>query len=293
MRFLVSREEDGMRLLAVVTRHAAGIPLPAQKQALRAREIRIDGRRTDQDERVFAGQEIRAYFPQKALAGPPALEPERIKYLDDAVCVIDKPQGLQSCADEDACGADTALERTKALLRTRKERDSLYPCHRLDVWTGGLLVFARHEESLDQLEEAFRIRTLQKTYECLVKGCPQKKEATLTGYLRKDAANARVSVTDYPCPGAVPIMTRYRVLEEGGVSRLSVDLLTGRTHQIRAHLAHIGHPILGDDKYGDRRLNRAHRVFTQRLYAVRLVFDGFTGRLEPLNGRVIETVCPF
>ena len=292
MQFIVSREEDGMRLIPVVLRHAEGVSPHILREMLRARELRIDGQRTDRDEAVFAGQEIRAYLPKQMLKKQKPLSESELVYLDEYLCVINKPQGLP-CEDSRGEWGDTAFSRTRALLAEKGESSDLILCHRLDVKTGGLLLFAREEEAAEIIRSAFRTRTIDKEYECLVKGCPQKKEATLTGYLRKDAAAASVSVTDSPRPGAVLIGTRYRVIEAGRISRLRVDLLTGRTHQIRAHLAHIGHPILGDDRYGDRALNRAEGVTSQRLWAVRLRLNGLEGKLSYANGLTLEVSCPF
>ena len=292
LQFTVSKKEDGMKLLPVLLRHAEGVPPYVLREMLRARDVRIDGRRTDQDEPVFAGQEIRAYFPKQLLREPKSLEEKELIYLDEFLCVIHKPQSLP-CEESRGDYGDTALTRTRALLAGKGEGGELILCHRLDVKTGGLLIFARDAETAEMVQEAIRLRTIEKEYECLVKGCPQKKEATLTGYLRKDAAAASVSVTDGPRPGALPIETRYRVIAEGPISRLRVDLLTGRTHQIRAHLAHIGHPILGDDRYGDRALNRQEKATAQRLWAVRLRFQGLSGKLSYANGLTLKIPCPF
>ena len=127
---------------------------------------------------------------------------------------------------------------------------------------------------------------------CRVKGCPARKEAVMRAYLRKDAKLSRVSVTDYPARGALEIVTGYRVMEPGECARLEVELMTGRTHQIRAHLAHIGHPILGDDKYGDRALNRQLGLRRQQLWATRLVFHA-DGVLAELDGQTFTVKCPF
>ena len=111
-------------------------------------------------------------------------------------------------------------------------------------------------------------------------------------HLRKDAQISRVSVTDYPARGSMEIVTGYRVIQGGEHALLEVELITGRTHQIRAHLAHIGHPILGDDKYGDRMLNRQLGIKHQQLWATRLVFEA-EGALAHLNGRSFSVACPF
>ena len=133
---------------------------------------------------------------------------------------------------------------------------------------------------------------MEKFYTCRTKGCPAKREAVMHAYLRKDAQLSRVAVTDYPARGALEIVTGYRVLEPGEYARLEVELMTGRTHQIRAHLAHIGHPILGDDKYGDRALNRRLGLRRQQLWATRLVFHA-GGALAYLDGKAFSVDCPF
>jgi len=161
----------------------------------------------------------------------------------------------------------------------------------LDVQTGGLLLFTKDDDAFSSALEAFSKRTFQKYYTCRVKGCPARHEAVIRAYLRKDAQISRVSVTDYPARGAVEIATAYRVLERGEHAVLEVELITGRTHQIRAHLAHIGHPILGDDKYGDRLLNRRLGLKKQQLWATRLVFQS-EGALSYLNGREFTVPYP-
>jgi len=140
--------------------------------------------------------------------------------------------------------------------------------------------------------QAFSQRSFQKFYTCRVKGCPAKREAVMHAHLRKDAQISRVSVTDYPARGSMEIITGYRVIQDGEYALMEVELITGRTHQIRAHLAHIGHPILGDDKYGDRMLNRQLGVKRQQLWATRLVFQA-DGALAYLNGRSFSVKCPF
>ena len=114
----------------------------------------------------------------------------------------------------------------------------------------------------------------------------------MRAHLRKDAQISRVVVTDYPARCSQEIVTAYRVIEPGECARLEVELITGRTHQIRAHLAHIGHPILGDDKYGDRMLNRQLGLRRQQLWATRMVFYA-EGALSYLNGRSFSVKCPF
>lgn len=187
-------------------------------------------------------------------------------YADANILALDKPVGLAT-AEADG-GQDTLESRLKAVY------GQAWPLHRLDVNTTGLVLFARTEAARDELLVAFENRHIHKTYHCVVKGTPSPKEALCRAYLLKDAQKARVTIFDSPVAGAKEIETAYRVLSSrGGESLLAVELHTGRTHQIRAHLAHLGHPLLGDDKYGDRDWNRARKVTLPRLCAVELTFS--------------------
>lgn len=294
MRMIVPDEKDGMMLIQLLVQSAADVPPWAVREAVKKRDVRVDGERVSSDVRVRAGQEIRAFWPRSvAAAGPKALPAPEIVFEDDHVLLINKPQGIASQNEDQPFAGDTALTRVKAYLESAGGKtDQLHLCHRLDVQTGGLLLFAKDEDAYASAVQAFAERSFQKYYTCRVKGCPARREAVMHAYLRKDAQIARVSVTDYPARGAQEIATAYRVLRPGEHALLEVELITGRTHQIRAHLAHVGHPILGDDKYGDRALNRHMGLRRQQLWATRLVFQA-QGALSYLNGRSFSVVCPF
>lgn len=295
MNFTVTKEQDGLLLSVVLRQAASEVPLWAIKETMKKRDVRIDGIRMTQDTRVFAGQEIRVFFPKAALssAEEKALPLPQVIFEDERILLMNKPQGIPAQNEDKPLEGDSALTRTVAYMKaTNQNTEQLHLCHRLDVQTGGLLLFAKDDEAYESAVQAFSERTFQKYYTCLVKGCPAKREAVMHAYLRKDAEISRVAVTDYPARGAMEIVTAYRVMEGGENARLEVELITGRTHQIRAHLAHIGHPILGDDKYGDRMLNRQLNLRRQQLWATKLVFHA-EGALAYLNGRTFETECPF
>ena len=215
---------------------------------------------------------------------PAAAQGIDIAYIDHNIIAAIKPQGLQTAA---ADGEGDSLE-----ARLLAAYGAAYPAHRLDVNTEGLVLFARSEEALAALTEAIGRRMIKKLYRCTVKGCPEKKEATLTAYCLKDPDGSYVRVYDSPVPGSKDMITKYRVISrKGDKSVLEVELITGRTHQIRAHLAHIGCPILGDDKYGDRQFNKANKKYAQALRAVRLELHFPEGSLlSPLEGKVIESL---
>lgn len=293
MQFTVTREKDGM-MLSKLLLQVGDMPPWAVKQAMKKRDVRVDHIRISEDCRVYEGQEVRVYWSKEALASQKQSKPTvPIVFEDEHILVINKPQGLQSQNEENPLAGDSALTRVLSAKRESGEpTDQIRLCHRLDVQTGGLLLFTKDEASYEAALEAFEKRTMEKFYTCRVKGCPAKREAVLHAYLRKDAQLSRVAVTDYPARGALEIITGYRVLEAGEYARLEVELMTGRTHQIRAHLAHIGHPILGDDKYGDRELNRKLGLKRQQLWSTRLVFHA-SGALAYLEGKSVSIECPF
>lgn len=296
MQMLVPKEKDGLMLSQLLVQTAADVPLWAIREAIKKRDVRIDGMRISGDVRVHAGQEIRVFWPKAVLSGRQQEKPlplPEIVFEDAHVLLINKPQGIQSQNEDNPLAGDSALTRVLSYLKAHEEKtDRVHLCHRLDVQTGGLLLFAKDDEAFESAVRAFSERSFRKFYTCRVKGCPARREAVLRAWLRKDAQISRVSVTDYPARGALEIMTGYRVLQAEENALLEVELMTGRTHQIRAHMAHIGHPILGDDKYGDRMLNRKLAIRRQQLWATRLVFQA-DGALSYLNGRSFSVKCPF
>lgn len=217
-------------------------------------------------------------------------------YADEDVLVVDKPAGV-TVANADG-GSDT-LESRIASAGTEA-----FPVHRLDAKTQGLVIFARNERAKAALDEAMRLRTIKKIYRAIVAGRPETgngRTGELVFYAVKDSGAGLVRLYDQPRPGAAEMRTLYSVIKsEGGFSLIEAELVTGRTHQIRASFAHIGCPILGDDRYGSREVNRspeARRLLRSApllLAAVKLTFGFPKGSyLERLNGRVVAVEAPF
>lgn len=203
-------------------------------------------------------------------------------YLDADMLCVDKDAGL-GVAEAD--GGDSLEARLKIALG-----GDVYPVHRLDVGTSGLVLFARNPRAKDALDEAIKTRATRKYYHCEVYGRPEPDGAELRAYLVKHAEAARVEVYDAMRPGAKEIVTRYRTLEaKGETTLLEVELVTGRTHQIRAHLAHAGFPLVGDDRYGDRDRDRIAGAKGLALRAVRLELNFPHGSfLERLDGTILS-----
>ncbi len=230
--------------------------------------------------RFFAPPQGSAFEPfQEQLAALPVRDYCSLVYADARILVVAKRAGVEVTAED---GGDASLQAHLTPLY-----GTLYPVHRLDANTEGLLLFARDEAAQSALLAAFSEDRIEKYYHALLYGRLKEKSAMLTAWALKDAKNARLLVYDAPRQGAVPIKTGYRVLEqEADRTLVEIRLYTGRTHQIRAHMAHIGHPVLGDDKYGDREANKEAGLKRQALVSHRIVLhEPEDSPLFYLNGR--------
>ena len=273
---------QGQRLDAALRRTFPELPTWALRDAFTRRDVKLDGKRVRPDLRVQGGELAQVYVAERA----PVLD---VVYEDEELLLINKRPGIS--VTEDAGGGATLTELAARYARERGE-GAPQPVHRLDNQTSGLVLFAKTPEAQAILEDAFRQRLPRKEYTCLVRGVPKPPQALCRAYLRKDAAAARVTILDHDAPGCKPIATAYETLEAGPVSRLRVELITGRTHQIRAHLAAMGHPLLGDDVYGDRAFNRANKARRLMLCATRLTLHT-GGRMPRVEGRTFTVPCPF
>lgn len=264
------------RLFRYACRRLPEVPEYAIREAFQKRDVKVDGRRVGMNAELIPGTEVCLYVreTQKHRLIP-------VLYEDENVLVAAKPAGI-SC-DKDAHGGRTLPELLQEQMLEEK-KDAAMPllCHRLDNPTEGLILLAKNERVQLLLQDAFRNRQIHKTYTCLVRGTPEPAHRVLRAYLTKDAKRARVFVSDRETPGAKRIVTEYAVVEAGECARLLIRLHTGRTHQIRAHMAFIGHPLLGDDQYGDRALNRRLKAHRLMLCATELRFE-LTGEMSYLN----------
>ena len=262
------------------------LPETAIRNAFTRRDVRLDGKRISRDARVSAGQTVTIYYLEKQL-----LPPLEVVYEDPDVLLVNKRAGIS--IEKDERDGMTLTELCEVHVGTcQSDAPAPRPCHRLDNQTSGLCLFAKNENALTILQDVFRRRSLDKRYECLVRGFPKPPSALCKAYLLKDSLHARVTVQDHPIPNSRLIITEYCTLQAGPVSRLQVHLVTGRTHQIRAHLAALGHPILGDDLYGDHDFNHAQKARTLKLCAVSLRLNT-GGRLPALDGVFFHIRAPF
>jgi len=285
-RFVIPAEAGSMRADAMVRLFLPALPESALRKVFDARDVKLDGCRVRRDAPVHAGQELKVYLPDTRPEASIA-----VVYEDADVLLVNKRPGLS--VTEDGSGGVTLTELCRQYLGSADPVSPFpAPCHRLDNQTSGLCLFAKNENALNILFRVFKDRTLEKDYVCLVRGIPKPASAVCKAWLLREEEQARVRITDTPESGARVILTGYETLEAGPVSRLRVHLITGRTHQIRAHLAALGHPILGDDLYGSRDFNRQYKARLLKLCAVSLRLD--TGGLLPrLDHRLFSIDPPF
>lgn len=281
----VTHAAEGQRVDACIRRFLPEIPPHVLRASFQRRDVKLEGKRVKPDARVTEGQLVQVYCME------PAAPTVDVIYEDDDVLLINKRAGISVEADEKGGASLTELAH-KHLLAKDAAALPPRPCHRLDNQTCGLIVFAKNDRAEAILLQAFKERSMDKRYICLVRGMMKPPAATCKAFLLKDAEAARVTILDHPAPGARSIATAYETLEAGPISRLRVHLLTGRTHQIRAHLAALGHPLLGDDVYGDRAFNRANHARRLMLCAASLTLET-GGQLPQLDGKTFTIDCPF
>lgn len=273
----------------------------AKKKCIRCNNAHCDG-----TYKVKQGDVLALYLPQDLLAQPDATAPYLlaraelcIVYEDEHLLVVEKPAGLL-VSDPDGKTPDTLINRalrhlatTGAWLPGKAFTPSL--CHRLDTGTSGLVLVAKTPLCLAAMTEALTHHQLTKTYLCVTFGRPAPAAATLHGWLAKNARAGTVRVLAAPSAGAKPIETRYRTLATSGrLALLEVSLITGRTHQIRAHFASIACPLVGDSKYGNQAANRELRAKYQLLCAARLQLPQFEQpELAALCGKEFKAANPW
>lgn len=298
----VKQNDAGQRLDRFVGKAVPLLPDSLLQKYIRLKRIKCNGKGAKRDTRLNVGDTLQLYINDEFFekpreensylkVGTPRLD---IVYEDENILLADKKPGVL-CHSAGVWDYNTLIANIQAYLAQKgewkpKEENSFTPalCNRIDRNTGGIVIAAKNAEALRILNDKIRDREIDKYYLCAVQGRPRPSNGRLENYLFKDAAKNQVYVKSKPEPGAKTAITEYRTIcTKGALSLVECHLLTGRTHQIRAQMAHAGWPLLGDGKYGSERFNKDFDEKGQALYSYRLVFDFPTdaGLLNYLKGR--------
>ena len=299
--FTIGANDAGQRLDRFLAKAVPLLPASLAQKYIRIKRIKRNGARAERDTRLETGDVLQLYIndeffdkPREDNAYLTVATPKlNIVYEDENILLVDKRPGLAVHPHDGAEYGRTLIDHIQAYLYQKREwspraENAFTPalCNRIDRNTGGIVIAAKTAEALRVMNQKIKDRELDKRYLAIVEGTPRQKQGSLKGYLFKDAKKNRVFVTDTPQAGSKSCQTNYRVLAtRQGLSLVECELITGRTHQIRAQFAHAGHPLLGDGKYGklDKRYDRNY----QALYSYQLTFCFTTeaGSLENLNGK--------
>ena len=303
--FTIGPNDAGQRLDRWLAKTLPLLPAPLAQKYIRIKRVKCNGKGAKRDTRLVQGDVLQLYINDEFFDTPtpenaflsvfkPQLD---IVYEDENLLLVNKRPGLVVHPDEQE-KVNTLLTHIQAYLYQKKEwnprqENAFAPalCNRIDRNTGGIVIAAKTAEGLRVMNQKIKGRELAKLYLCVIQGRMSPPQGRLEGYIFKDEVKKQVYVRKRPEPGAKTAVTGYRTLaSRDGLSLVECDLITGRTHQIRAQFAAAGHPLLGDGKYGSERENRRYGRHGQALYSYQLTFQFTTpaGPLEPLNGRTFQ-----
>ena len=299
--FTIGKNDAGQRLDRFLAKAVPLLPASLAQKYIRIKRIKWNGGRAERDTRLQEGDLLQLYIndeffekPREDNAYLTVASPKlNIVYEDAHILLVDKRPGIAVHPHDGAEYGRTLIDHILSYLYQKKEwtprgENAFTPalCNRIDRNTGGIVIAAKTAEALRVMNQKIKDREMDKRYLAIVEGCPKPETGSLKGYLFKDEKKNRVFVSDSPKPGAKTCQTNYKVLaKRKDLSLVECELITGRTHQIRAQFAHAGHPLLGDGKYGklDKRFDRNY----QALYSYKLTFCFTTdaGELAYLNGK--------
>ena len=284
--FIIGSNDAGQRLDRFLAKAVPLLPASLAQKYIRIKRIKLNGARAERDTRLKDGDVLQMYIndeffdkPREDNAYLTVATPKlNIVYEDDHILLVDKRPGLAVHPHDGAEYGHTLIDHIQAYLYQTRQwsprgENAFTPalCNRIDRNTGGIVIAAKTAEALRVMNQKIKDRELDKRYLAIVEGVPKQPKGSLKGYLFKDAKKNKVFVTDTPQPGSKSCQTNYVTLAKNqGLSLVECELITGRTHQIRAQFAHAGHPLLGDGKYGklDKRYDRNY----QALYSYKLTF---------------------
>ena len=305
--FTVGKNDAGQRADRFISKVVPKLPNGKMYKFLREKKIKLNKKRCDISTRLQEGDVLQMYISDEFFDAAPKADFSDVSadisvvYEDENLLLVYKPQGLV-VHEDDSNSRDTLINRITRYLIEKNEYDPAFEqsfapalCNRLDRNTEGIVVCAKNAVSLRILNEAIKNRSIKKKYLCAVVGRPRENEGCIKTYLEKVESENTVYVRKEKTPDSKTAITNYRVIKTSGeLSLCEVELVTGRTHQIRVHMAYIGCPILGDGKYGRNEVNRRYHAKSQALCAYKLQFceGSLKEPLKYLEGRTFEVKSP-
>lgn len=285
--FTIQKNDAGQRLDRWLSKTLPILPTPLAQKYLRLKRVKRNGKAAKREDRLCLGDVLQLYINDEFFDLPTvenaflsiATPQLTLLYEDENILLVDKRPGMVVHPDESE-RVNTLIGHIQAYLYQKKEwtpyaNDSFTPalCNRIDRNTGGIVIAAKNAEALRIINEKIREHELEKSYLCIICGQIEPASGRLEHFLLKDEEKKQVSVYNKPVPGGRKAVTEYRTIaEQGELSLVECQLHTGRTHQIRAQLAAVGHPLLGDGKYGRERVNKQYGRKFQALYSYKLCF---------------------
>lgn len=307
----IGKNDAGQRLDRFLAKSLPLLPPALMQKYIRIKRVKCNGARCERNQRLHEGDVLQLYINDEFFDQPrednlflTLFQPKlNILYEDENIMLLDKRPGLVVHADETE-KVNTLINHVQAYLYQKREwnprhENAFTPalCNRIDRNTGGIVIAAKNAETLRIINDKIRDREITKKYLCITLGQVKPPAGKIECFLLKDEAKKEVRVYHHPVPGGKSAVTRYQTLQSrGDLSLVEVELLTGRTHQIRASFADLGHPLLGDGKYGRGEVNRRCGETRQALYSYYLSFDFSTdaGILEYLRGQSFQVASvPF
>ena len=284
-KIIVDSKNEGSNLNIIIKYYYPYLNQNILFKALRQKDIKINGKRIKENVSLKSGDVVEIYIDDKYLLGESNIL--EIIYEDENILIVNKKSGISVTTEKNSnsiCLTDIIKE---------KYGNDLEPCHRLDRNTSGLIIFSKNEESRRIILEKFKNHEIEKHYKTLVYGIPKEDHKVLRDFLFKDSKKNIVYISNVIKKGYLEIITEYTVLKKNykdNTAELDINLHTGRTHQIRAHLAYYGYPIIGDGKYGNGEINKKFKKSTQELTSYKIIFnfEDDSRILNYLNGKVIE-----
>jgi len=292
MRELLYTDSKEIRLDSFLEEKFPSLTFSKLNQYLRENKIKVNKKKVPLSTRLHSGDIVYLYILDDVLDKTVSIALD-VVYEDSNILIVNKPAGL-IVQDENNPDNDSLLNRSKAYLKSRDdEYKDLVLCHRLDTGTSGIVILAKNEDAENAITTLIRLHKIQKEYRCITYGIPKEREGTIDNYLLKDSKTGQVKQYAHEKEGAKRAISEYYVANTNNeYALINVKLLTGRTHQIRVHMAGLHCPIVGDSKYGNNLVNRKTKQKRQLLCAYKIKFPYMDGKYSNISNKEFTVKIP-